>query len=227
VTPIIEQLTAWLAEHTYAVVFVSSLIDATAIPFPGRIVLAAAGAFAATGDASALLIVAFGAAGIVITDHVWYFARPLSSQRLLRLYCRLTFSSPDCVERATDWFKRFGTLTIVVGRFVAAVRVLAWPVARDHGVGYATFLALEVPTALVWTAIWVTLGWLLGEHWRQASTEARWLSLALGSAVVAAFVVFRGWRRLRAGRGAATAPTESAASASPESLADPRARPRP
>jgi membrane protein DedA with SNARE-associated domain len=197
VAGIVQQLTAWLVEHTYAVVFLSSLIDATAIPFPGRIVLAAAGAFAAAGEANAVLVIALGTAGVVITDHVWYCAGSLGGDRLLRLYCRLTFSSPDCVQRTTDWFKRFGTLTIVVGRFVAAVRVLAWPLARDHGVGYAMFLALDVAAALAWTAIWVGLGWLLGARWAEAPAEIRWISVALAITAAASFLVARWWRRRR------------------------------
>jgi membrane protein DedA with SNARE-associated domain len=196
VTEIVQSLTAWLSAHTYSVVFVATLIDATAIPFPGRILLAAAGAVAAGGERSATMVIAFGAAGVVITDHLWYFAGPRSGDRLLRFYCWLTFSPPDCVRRTTDWFKRFGALTIVVGRFVAAVRVLAWPLARDHGVRYPLFLALDVPAALAWTSIWVGLGWFLGDRWSQASAEARWVGLALGAAGTLA-LGFQVWRRLR------------------------------
>ena len=188
---------AWVSAHTYGVVFVATLIDATAIPFPGRIVLAAAGAVAATGEVSAPVIIALGAAGVLITDHLWYFAGSLGGDRLLRLYCWLTFSSPDCVRRTTDRFKRFGALTIVVGRFVAGVRLLAWPLARQHGVGYPTFLALDTVAALVWTSIWVGLGWFLGDRWANASTEARWVGVALGAIATLAFLGFQLWRRLR------------------------------
>jgi membrane protein DedA with SNARE-associated domain len=160
-------------------------------------VLAAAGAVAATGEVSAPAIIALGAAGVLITDHLWYFAGSLGGDRLLRLYCWLTFSSPDCVRRTTDWFKRFGALTIVVGRFVAAVRLLAWPLARQHGVGYPTFLALDTAAALVWTSIWVGLGWFLGDRWANASTEARWVGVALGAIATLAFLGFQLWRRLR------------------------------
>jgi len=222
VNGIVESLTAWLVEHTYAVVFVSSLVDATAFPFPGRIILAAAGAFAAAGDASLTLVIALGTAGVIITDHAWYFAGSLGSNRLLRLYCRLTFSSADCVERTADWFKRFGPLVILVGRFVAAIRVLAWPMAREHGVSYLTFLAIEIPAALLWTAVWVGAGWLLGERWAQASSEARWVGVALAGAVAFAFFGFRLWRRARA-----TRRTGSGAPAFPGSPGVPRARPRP
>jgi membrane protein DedA with SNARE-associated domain len=197
VNGILEHLTGWLVQHTYSVVFVSTLIDATAIPFPGRLVVAAAGAAAAAGHASVVAVIAFGALGLIIVDHVWYLARPLRSDRLVRLYCRVTFSSPDCVERTTEWFRRFGAFTIVAGRFVAVVRVLAWPMARDHGVGYPTFLALDVVAALAWSTKWAGLGWLLGARWSEASAEARWISVVLGVVGVLAFVTFRIWRRVR------------------------------
>jgi membrane protein DedA with SNARE-associated domain len=197
VNSIIESLTGWLVQHTYAVVFVSTLIDATAIPFPGRFLVAAAGAVAAGGDANVLAVIGFGALGLIITDHLWYFARPLRSERLVRLYCRMTFSSPDCVQRTKDWFRRFGAFTIVAGRFVAVIRVLAWPLARDHGVRYPTFLVLDVLAALAWNAKWAGLGWLLGAHWSEASTEVRWLSVAAAVVGVLAFMAFRMWRRTR------------------------------
>jgi membrane protein DedA with SNARE-associated domain len=188
---------AWLSAHTYAVAFVATLIDATAIPFPGRIILAAAGAVAAAGERSAMMVIAFGAAGVIVTDHVWYFAGPLGGDRLLRLYCWLTFSPPDCVRRTTDWFKQFGALVIVVGRFIAVVRMLTWPLARQHGVRYPTFLVLDLVAALAWTSTWVGLGWFLGDRWANASAEARWVGVALGIAGVLAFLGFQIWRRVR------------------------------
>jgi membrane protein DedA with SNARE-associated domain len=197
VTELAQSLMTWLSAHTYAVVFLATLIDATAIPFPGRIILAAAGAFAAAGERSATMVIVAGTAGVVVTDHIWYFVGPLGGDRLLRLYCRLTFSKPDCVRRTTDWFKRFGALVIVVGRFVAVVRILTWPLVRGHGVGYPTFLALDLVAALAWTSIWVGLGWLLGDRWANASAEARWVGVALGIAGALTFLGFQIWRRLR------------------------------
>jgi membrane protein DedA with SNARE-associated domain len=221
VADIARQLMAWLLQHTYAAVFVSTLIDATAIPFPGRIVLAAAGAFAAAGNTSALALIALGTGGVVLADHLWYFAGALGGGRLLRLYCRLTFSSPDCEPHAAGWLRRFGSLVIVVGRFVAVVRVFAWPLAREHGVGYLTFVLLDVPAALAWTALWVGLGWLLGVGWAEASAEVRWMGIGLACAAVLVVVVVRLRRR------ALTRRTGSGARASRGSPAIPRVRPRP
>jgi membrane protein DedA with SNARE-associated domain len=195
---IVQALTGWLAAHTYAVVFVSSLVDGTGFPFPGRIVLVAAGAFAAAaGDVSLALVIGLGTAGVAASDHLWYFAGALGGDRLLGTYCRLTPRTPDCERRATDWLRRFGPFVIVAGRAVAVIRMLAWPLARDHGIRYPTFLLLDVPAALAWTAIWVGAGWLLGHRWADASDELRWIAAALALAAALAFTLLTLWHRRR------------------------------
>ena len=109
----------------------------------------------------------------------------------------MTGNTPDCVQRAGEWLSRFGPLVIVVGRFVAAVRMLAWPAARGRGVGYPTFLALDVPAAVVWCALWVGLGWLLGEQWARANEEMRWIGAGVAVAAVVAVATVTLWRRRR------------------------------
>ena len=51
----------WLAASAYPVVFIGTLIDASGVPFPGRLLLVAAGALAAAGRHSVLLIIALAA----------------------------------------------------------------------------------------------------------------------------------------------------------------------
>ena len=193
----------WLVEHTYIVVFVGTVIDATGVPFPGRLVLAAAGAFAAAGDVNLIAVIALGALGAMLTDQVWYFAGWFDTRRLLRLYCRWTLSSGACVTRTSDYFRRFGAFTIIIGRYVAGVRVLAWPLARKSGVGYARFLLYDAAGAVLWTATWVLIGWLVGDRWESVvANVGGWMVAILiaAAAVLAAVVMFR--RRARHGAAA-------------------------
>jgi membrane protein DedA with SNARE-associated domain len=193
----------WLFEHTYIVVFVCTVIDATGVPFPGRIVLAAAGAYAASGEVSVLLVIALGALGAMLTDQLWYFAGSFDTKRLLRLYCRWTFSSGQCVTRTGDYFRRFGALTIIIGRFVAGVRVFAWPLARKSGIGYPRFLVYDAVGAVVWTATWVLIGWLVGDRWESVvESVGGWMIAVLlaAAALLAAVIVLR--RRARHGAAA-------------------------
>jgi len=193
----LQPFTAWLIAHTYVVVFVAALIDATGLPLPGRIVLIAAGAVAGAAGASVVLAIVLGAIGVVITDHGWYFAGAFAGGRLLNLYSRLPIDAEHCRRRAADLFRRFGALTILLGRFVASVRMLAWPLARSHGVDYPRFVLADVAGALAWSTLWIGVGWLLGERWPDAAGEARWVGPAMMTAVVATALSVRLWRRRR------------------------------
>jgi membrane protein DedA with SNARE-associated domain len=194
---VLQPFTAWLVAHTYVVVFVAALVDATGLPVPGRILLIAAGAVAGAADASILVAIVLGAVGVAITDHAWYFAGALAGGRLLNLYCRLPIDADQCRRRAAELYRRFGTLTILVGRFMASVRMLAWPLARAHGVDYPRFVIAEVLGALVWSTVWIGAGWLLGERWTEAAGEARWVGPAVLVAAVATALSVRVWRRRR------------------------------
>jgi membrane protein DedA with SNARE-associated domain len=195
----LQLVTDWLVRNTYAVVLVGAVIDAIGVPFPGRLLLTAAGAIAAGGHVDLALVVALGAVGTMLGDHLWYFAGARGSDRLLRLYCRFSVSSGRCRRRTGDWFRRYGALTILVGRFVAGVRLLAWPLARDHGIGYGAFLLYDVAGALSWSVLWVGIGWLVGERWRAVADHMVWLGPAVLVAGVLALLVPRLWRRARHG----------------------------
>ena len=194
----LQPVAAWLLSHTYLVVFFGALIDSTGIPFPGRLILVAAGAFAHRGDVNPAVVVLLGAAGVAITDHFWYFTGSLGLDRVVRAFCRWTLNSELCKRRTADWFDRYGALTIVLGRFFAGVRLLAWPLARPHGVGYPTFLLFDAIGSLLWSAVWVGLGWFLGEHALEVAGEAGWVGLAMAGAGVVIALSVRWWRRGRA-----------------------------
>lgn len=190
----------WLAEHTYLVVFFGTVIDATGLPFPGRILLAAAGARAAAGHANLFAVIGLGALGAMLVDHAWYLTITRGSNRLIDLYCRLRHRPRGCSPDA-DYFRRYGAATIVIGRFFTVVRVVAWPIAASNGVGWGKFVVLDVLGATLWASIWALLGWFVGEHWESASKSAGgWATLA-GALIAIALGVplaLRMWRR-RAG----------------------------
>jgi membrane protein DedA with SNARE-associated domain len=157
-----EELLAFIRAHAYLGIFVATLVDATGVPFPGRILLVTAGALAATAtDVSVTGLVLAGALGALVGDHAWYLAGRLGGERLLGLYCRVSSRRRRCIDRARDLLARFGGLAFVLGRFFAGVRILSAPVAATGGFGYLRFLVFDLAGALVWSATFVLLGYVV------------------------------------------------------------------
>jgi membrane protein DedA with SNARE-associated domain len=174
-----------LGANLYVIVVVAAALDATALPFPGRLVLAGVGAAAARDVGDLALVIGLGTLAVLAVDHLWYFAGSFAEGPALRLVKWLTARSTRAARRsAQGYFDRWGPLTFVVGRFVAVVRILAWPLARATGISYVRFLVLDAFACALWTSTWVGLGYLLGPR-IQAFTERFGLSVAIGLGVAA------------------------------------------
>jgi membrane protein DedA with SNARE-associated domain len=199
---------AWLPgrDHAFllhALVVVATLIDATGLPFPGRLLLIAAGA-STTDPLRAATLTAAGSLGALIGDHLWYLAGRLGGKRLLGAYCRLSMGSRRCLTRTRDHFKRYGPFTIVIGRFVAGVRLFAAPMAGTGAISYPQYLVWDVLGSVLWAGTFVVLGYVLGDRWRAVVER-----LGVGRAVLiagllllvgmAATIGWRFWRRRRHG----------------------------
>lgn len=194
----------WLTAYTYPIVFASTLVDASGVPFPGRLLLVAAGALAGTGRRSVVTIIVLGVVAAMIMDHVWFFMAARGSRRMLRLVRRLSGGSRHRSEAVAGYVARYGAILIVVGRFSTAIRALAWPAVSAHGIGYAKFVMLDFAGATLWTSTWVLLGWMVGGQWRSEAQAANlWLGLG-GLAVAAAAVSPLAVRLVRSRRRRAT-----------------------
>ena len=188
-----EALLAWLSEHRLPLVFVASVIDATGLPFPGRLVLVFAGAVAAgLGDLAVTALLA--TIGFVIGDHVLFGAGAVGGRRVLALYCRLSLASEDCVDRTLGHFRRYGATAVLLGRFSAGVRLFAAVLAGAGHIRYRLFLVFDIAGSLVYAALWIGLGHLFGMALLDR-IEALRVLVFLGPAAIVAVLAFRWLRR--------------------------------
>jgi membrane protein DedA with SNARE-associated domain len=207
----------WLVEHSYAVVLVAAAVDATALPFPGRLVLVGAGALAASGGLDVLGVTAAGVAGAVAGDHLWYFGGRLAGGRLAALVRGLARRVGRRPVDPLAHLERWGSATIVIGRFVAVVRMLVWPLASAHGVGYGRFLAWDLAAATLWVGGLVAGGYVFGKPALAVAAALR--GPVLVTAAVAAVALAVAWalrrRRKTAGPGGRAPGSAPAGQASP------------
>jgi membrane protein DedA with SNARE-associated domain len=200
----------FLSVHVVTVVLVSSLIEAAGVPFPGRLILIVAATLVA--DVRELINVGAAATvGCVIGDHVPYAAGYYVGPRLLNVYCRLTLSSEHCVAKTLAYFQRFGAGAVLMGRFSTTVRLLAAALSGCGHISYPRFLVCDLIGTIVYSGLWLTLGFLFGSQAiallnRYGATR---LVVLLIPAALLSVVLYRLWRRFRygAGRGEVMEPT--------------------
>jgi undecaprenyl-diphosphatase len=189
----------FFARHAYVVAFVVTAIDATGLPFPGRVLLVAAGTMAAAGEVHVVAMILIAAAGAVVGDHVWYVIARWRGDAMVEFACKVTMRSRGCADRASDLLQKYGPFAIVIGRFLAAVRVFVTAGAMASGMSYTTYLLSEIGGALLWASIFVLLGygaggWLRGLVDPQGGATIVAIALIV-TAVLASAIVYRRMRR--------------------------------
>ena len=197
----------FFAANAPAIVFVSSLVEAMGVPFPGRIILIVAATLAA--DLHAL--VSLGAAAIVgslLGDHVPYAAGYVVGPRLLEIYCRISLGSAQCVANTITFFRRFGATAVLFARFSTTVRLFAAALSGCGHISYPRFLACDVVGTLVYAGLWVTLGHLFGAQLGELLKRHGPLLVLVVPIAVASIFAYRLWRRARYGP-ARSVPLES------------------
>jgi membrane-associated protein len=128
---------------------------------PGDSLLVTAGVFAATGQihlAKLLLLVPLCA---IVGDQVGYWIGRQAGQALYRREDSLIFRKRH-LERAHQFYEKYGGKTVILARFVPIVRTFCPPVAGAARMPYGRYFAFDVAGGFLWVGSMILGGYFLG-----------------------------------------------------------------
>jgi membrane-associated protein len=155
----------WIYGLMFLIVFCETGLVVT--PFlPGDSLLFAAGALAATGALDVRIVLALLAVAAVSGDTLNYFVGRAAGPRIFRSEDRSTFLhralNRKHLDRAHEFFERYGWLAIITGRFMPIIRTFVPFVAGAGTMPYPRFTACILAGAAIWVGSCVTAGYLFG-----------------------------------------------------------------
>jgi membrane protein DedA with SNARE-associated domain len=167
-------------------------------PVPSEVVLPLAGYLAERGRLNPLLVLIAATIGSVLGALVLYgLGARLGRERSARMLARLPLVDADDVARADDWFDRHGKGAVFFGRLVPGVRsLISIPAGAQH-MPLVRFIALTLAGSLLWNALLVGAGMLLGTQYQLVERFADVLDYVLIGGLVLV-IGFLAVRRLRA-----------------------------
>lgn len=102
-------------------------------------------------------------------------------------------------KRAKGYFERRGSVVVFGGRWVGALRAVVPLVAGTARMPLPTFLAWNIAASISWTAVVISIGWLVGAGIADVVDRwSGWISVLVVSAL-ALWFGWRWWRKRRAG----------------------------
>lgn len=164
-------------------------------PLPSEVVLPVAGYVASQGGMSLAWAVVAAVAGALVGAWLLYgLGAGVGARRIRRWLERLPLMEPDDLDRAEQWFDRYGSLAVGVGRCIPVVRSLISVPAGVERMPLWKFSLLTVLGSLVWNGGLVLAGYLLGSSWQDVGRYSTWLNTAV-YVVIALVVVHFVWTR--------------------------------
>ncbi len=202
---ILELVATWIEELIasigYPGIVIVMAIENIFPPIPSELVLPFAGSLSAKGEMNFWAAVAAGTIGAVIGAivlyAVGYFAREAGVRNLAARFGKYLFISERDLDRAADWFERYGEIIIFFGRLIPLIRSIISIPAGYTRMNPVRFLIYTTLGTTLWNLILTYAGRLLGENWQDILAFTDTYQYATLSVIVLAVVVFLAWRIIK------------------------------
>jgi|SRR5271154_2189194 len=128
---------------------------------PGDSLLVTAGVFAGAGHLSLSVLLIFVTLCAIAGDQLGYFIGRIAGQTLYKREDSRFFRKRH-LERAHEFYEKYGGKTIILARFVPIIRTFCPPVAGAAKMNYAHYLLYDIFGGVLWVWSMTLLGYTLG-----------------------------------------------------------------
>ena len=164
---------------------------------PSEVILAYAGYLVWTGQFNLWLVTTVATLGCNLGSSFVYYLSAKGARPMLMRYGKYVLVSRRDIERADEWFERYGHWAVFFCRMAPMVRSL---IAIPAGVARMNFWKFNLYTFLgSWPFSFVLTygGYVLGEHWETLETYLQEFDHVIGIILLAclAAYVWRHWKQ--------------------------------
>lgn len=160
-------------------------------PIPSEVVLPLAGFTAGQGEMHLLAVLVWTTLGSVVGAVVLYgLGALLGRERLRAVAGRMPLVKVADVDRAEEWFGRYGGPAVLFGRMIPLVRSFISIPAGIERMPMPTFLLYTAIGSFAWNTALVLAGYALGESWNEVETYVGPVSKGVAALLAVAALVF-------------------------------------
>jgi membrane protein DedA with SNARE-associated domain len=169
-------------------------IESIVIPLPSEFVLLLSGFNVSIGDFSFLPLWAATTTGSLVGALALYGVGFAISRdginSLTTKFGKFVGIKVRDIDKAFDWFEKYGPYVVFFGRLVPLIRSLVSIPAGLAKMNLLRFSALTICGSGIWNALWIYIGIQLGERWQDAEGWAKYLDYAVYGLLVIVAIIF-------------------------------------
>jgi len=187
-----------LNHYGYLAVALFVTVEDFGIPLPGETILIAASLFAGAGRLNVVLVGVVATLAAIVGDNIGFAIGHFGGRALALRFGKYVFLTEERLDKAENFFDHHGGKIIVIARFIEGLRQANGIVAGISGMHWRRFVVFNALGAALWVGLWVSLGYLAGNHITTIYTQITRYSLYVLIALAVVVVAFIGrllWRR--------------------------------
>jgi membrane protein DedA with SNARE-associated domain len=199
-TAVIELVRTLFERLGWLGVVVAMAIESACIPLPSEIIMPLAGwLFVAEhnlGWGGVAQAAFWGAVGNLIGSAIAYGVGAWGGRPLLERYGRYVLITRKDLDRADQWFARWGEATVFLARLLPVIRTFISLPAGIARMPFGRFAIYTFAGAFLWSFALAAVGYRWGPSWEEFREQARFLDYPI-AIIVLALVIWYVWHKLR------------------------------
>lgn len=161
-----EPLTDWIVQYGYVGLTALLMLGIVGLPVPDETLLVFSGFLVHEGKLRVLPTFLAALAGAVSGITTSYLLGRVLGRPVVERYGRFIHLTEARLARVEAWFERYGEWVLPAGYFIPGVRHFSALAVGIAGLPYRRFALFAYTGACFWVALFLTLGFLVGDHWQ-------------------------------------------------------------
>jgi membrane protein DedA with SNARE-associated domain len=162
-----DQILEKIAHYGYPGLFAALVLGIAGLPIPDETLLVFCGYLVARGSMHPLLTWTTAVLGSMSGITVSYWIGRLAGYEAVHRFGRYVHLTEDRLLRVHQWFDRIGHWLLTIGYYIPGVRHFTALVAGMSGMSYRSFAAFAYSGALLWATTFLSIGYVLGDRWKE------------------------------------------------------------
>lgn len=183
-------VTAYIDQFGYIVLFIALLLELLALPLPGEVLMSYTGFLVYKGDLNwilSILIAGFGSClGMTISYWIGYkLGKPFFEKYGYRVHL-----GPKRLESTSLWFSKYGNKLLIIAFFIPGIRHITGYFSGITRLPYRTYAIFAYTGAFLWVTVFISLGKILGPQWEMFHSSIKKYLIIGGIAIAIIIIVY-------------------------------------
>ncbi|WP_338450577.1 VTT domain-containing protein [Niallia oryzisoli] len=158
-------LTAYIDQFGYMVLFIALLLELIALPLPGEVLMSYTGYLVFQGHLNWILSILIAGIGACIGMTISYWIGYKLGEPFFEKYGSRFHLGPERFENLSLWFSKYGNKLLLIAYFIPGVRHITGYFSGTTRLPFRTYAIFAYTGAFLWVMVFITIGKILGPQW--------------------------------------------------------------